>query len=37
MLDKEYALKDLTFPDNAVVEQWMESVRGKTGVTVKKA
>lgn len=37
MLDKEYALKDLTFPDNAVVEQWMDSVRGKTGVTVKKA
>lgn len=37
MLDREYVLKDLTFPDNAEVEQWMEQIRSQTSVTVKKA
>ena len=37
MLDREYVLKDLTFPDNVEVEQWMEQIRSQTSVTVKKA
>lgn len=37
MLDREYALDELTFPDNDTVENWMEIIRSKTDVTVKKA
>ncbi len=36
-LDKEYSLSDLTFSDSETVDGWLESIRKKTKVTVKKA
>lgn len=37
LLDRDYSLKDLTFPENEAVEKWMEDIRKMTDVTVKKA
>lgn len=37
MLNKEYVLKDLTFPENETVENWIEYISSKTVVPVKKA
>jgi pyruvate formate lyase activating enzyme len=37
MLDKEYPLGDMTFPENETVEGWMETIRSMTTVPVKKA
>ena len=36
-LGKDYALKDLTFPENETVEGWIRTVQEQTAVTVKKA
>lgn len=37
MLGKDYPLRDLTFPDNEVVDSWILSVQERTVVPVKKA
>ena len=37
MLSKEYVLKDLTFPENETVEEWIKYISAKTKVPVKKA
>ncbi len=37
MLGKEYALKDLSFPVDSTVEEWIKLISSKTTVTVKKA
>lgn len=37
MLGVDYALKDLTFTDNGVAEEWMETIRKFTQIEVKKA
>ncbi len=37
MLDKEYALHALSFPENETVAAWIETIASKTRVTVKKA
>ena len=37
MLDKEYELKDLTFPEQSLVEEWISSIQKMTAVVVKKA
>lgn len=37
MLDKEYALGDLGFPEEETVAKWMEYIGSKTRVPVKKA
>ena len=37
MLDKEYPLGDMTFPENETAEQWMETIRSMTKIPVKKA
>ncbi len=37
MLGKEYVLKDLTFPENETVEEWIKYISSKTNVPVKKA
>lgn len=37
MLGKSYELKDLTFPENETVTQWMKLLAEKTKVPVKKA
>ena len=36
-LGKEYALKELTFPEEATVREWMEKVASMTEIPVKKA
>ena len=36
MLDKEYALGDMGFPENETVEQWIQSIQSMTAVAVKK-
>ena len=36
MLGKEYALRDLTFPEDATVEKWIAFIADKTDVPVKK-
>lgn len=36
-LDKEYPLKELTFPANETVEEWIKTISSKTKITVKKA
>jgi len=36
-LGKEYALKELTFPEEATVKEWMDKVASMTDVPVKKA
>lgn len=37
MLGRDYVLKDLTFPDDSTVTQWLEYISARTDVTVKKA
>ena len=37
MLGKDYVLKDLTFPEEDTVKEWIAKVQEKTSVTVKKA
>jgi len=37
MLDKEYVLRDLSFPDNATVESWISIIASRTNIPVKKA
>ena len=37
MLSKEYVLKDLTFPENETVEEWIKYISAKTKIPVKKA
>ncbi len=37
MLGKEYALRDLGFPEEETVKGWIDRVAGETGVVVKKA
>ena len=37
MLDKEYALGDLSFPEEETVAKWMEYIAKRTDVPVKKA
>lgn len=37
MLGKDYILKDLTFPEEETVKEWIAKVQSKTTVTVKKA
>ena len=37
MLDMDYPLKDLTFPEEDTVKEWIAKVQSKTCVTVKKA
>ncbi len=37
MLDKEYALAQLTFPENKTVEEWIAAVQACTAVPVTKA
>lgn len=36
MLGKEYALKELTFPEEATVQEWIDKIAEKTKVTVKR-
>jgi pyruvate formate lyase activating enzyme len=36
MLDREYLLGDMGFPENETVEQWIHSIQSMTAVTVKK-
>lgn len=36
-LNKEYPLKELTFPDGDTVEKWIGTISSKTNITVKKA
>ena len=36
-LGREYALDDLSFPENAEVEKWIENISSKTNIPVKKA
>lgn len=37
MLGKDYILKDLTFPEEAAVKEWIAKVQANTKITVKKA
>lgn len=37
MLGNDYALKDLTFPGDETVAEWIKTISDKTSVTVKKA
>lgn len=37
MLGKDYPLAALTFPENETVERWMQEIRSRTSVPVKKA
>ena len=37
MLGKDYALKGLGFPDEETVKGWIETVKSRTEITVKKA
>lgn len=37
LLDKEYILGDLSFPENDVVAKWIADIQAKTKVCVKKA
>ena len=36
MLDKEYPLEELTFPDQSTVTAWIRKIQSMTSVTVKK-
>ena len=36
LLDKEYALGDLTFPEKETVEDWIRQIRALTEVAVKR-
>lgn len=37
MLGKQYPLKDLSFPDEKTVDEWINYIAAKTDVAVKKA
>ena len=37
LMDKDYPLKDLTFPENSTVEEWISTIQSMTAVPVKKA
>lgn len=37
MLGKDYELRDLTFPENETVEEWIRTVQEKTKILVRKA
>ena len=37
MLGREYALHDLSFPEEETVKGWIETVKSRTEITVKKA
>ena len=37
MLGKDYILKDLTFPEDSTVKEWIAKVQANTKITVKKA
>ena len=37
MLGKDYALSELTFPEEETVQEWMAHIAAKTHVPVKKA
>jgi len=37
LLEREYPLQQLTFPENETVEGWMQTIRAMTEVAVKKA
>ena len=37
MLGRDYILKDLTFPEEETVKEWIAKVQSKTNITVKKA
>lgn len=37
MLDREYSLDDMTFPENQVVEEWIREIQSMTQVLVRKA
>lgn len=37
MLGRQYALSDLTFPENDTVQKWIDTIQAQTKVIVKKA